>query len=179
MRGHSMSGAAKHPMKIPLTPGQAVTVHGWIRARRCLTWGDVLSNDALTFKFLLATARLPEQTLFTLQPDLDSWVKAERATLEDAPHMLAWGAHPIRDFRADLADLIRMGWSPDTFKRLGVSMDDLTGVGLTPDTMLLFGFTLHGWATLGMTRAFAEKIPVHTLFRLFRVPRPDVLASLR
>ncbi len=169
----------KHPMKIPLTPGQAVTAHGWIRARRCLTWGDVLSNDALTFKFLLATVRLPEHTLFALQPDLEAWVRAERATLEDAPHMLAWGAHPIRDFRADLADLIRMGWSPDAFKRLGVTMDDLTAVGLTPDNMRIFGFTLHGWATLGMTRAYAERIPMHTLYQLFRVPRPDVLASLR
>ena len=45
--------------------------------------------------------------------------------------------------------------------------------------MRIFGFTLHGWATLGMTRAYAERIPVHTLFQLFRVPRPDVLASLR
>lgn len=176
---HVRNMTTKHPMKIPLTPGQAVTAHGWIRARRCLTWGDVLSNDTLTFKFLLATVRLPEHTLFALQPDLEAWVKAERATLEDAPHMLAWGAHPIRDFRADLADLIRMQWSPDTFKRLGVTMDDLTAVGLTPDNMRIFGFTLHGWATLGLTRAYAERIPVHTLFQLFRVPRPDVLASLR
>jgi hypothetical protein len=58
-------------------------------------------------------------------------------------------------------------------------MDDLTAVGLTPENMRIFGFTLHGWATLGMTRAYAERIPMHTLFQLFRVPRPDVLASLR
>ena len=172
-------GTANHPMKIPLTAGQAVTVHGWIRARRCLTWGDVLSNDALTFRFLLASANLPEHALFTLQPDLESWVKSERATLEDAPHMMAWGVHPIRDLHADLADLVRTHWTPETFKRLGVTMDDLTAVGLTPNNMRIFGFTLHGWATLGMTRAFAETIPVHTLFQLFRVPRPDVLASLR
>ena len=170
---------SRHPMKIPLTPGQAVTAHGWVRARCCLTWGDVLANEGLTFRFLLNTCRLPESQLFTLQPDLEAWVKADRATLEDAPHMAAWGAHPIRDFHADLAELIRMGWPPETFKRLGVTVDDMAGVGLSPDTMMLFGFTLHGWATLGLSRAFAERIPVHTLFRLFKMPRMDVLASLR
>lgn len=171
--------ASKHPMKIPLTPGQAVTVHGWIRARRCLTWGDVLSRDEVTFRFLLNQCRLPEHVLFTLQPDLESWIKTDRAKLEDAPNMLAWGAHPIRDFHADLAELIRMEWTPETFKRLGVTVDDLVSVGLTPDTMMLFGFTLHGWATIGLSRDFAERIPPHTLFRLFRMPRMDVLASLR
>lgn len=166
-------------MKIPLTPGQAVTVHGWVRARRCLTWGDVLANEALTFKFLLNTCRLTDSQLFVLQPDLDAWIRAERVALEDAPHMAAWGAHPIRDFHADLAQLINTDWPPETFRRLGVTVDDLAGVGLTPDTMVLFGFTLHGWATLGLSRAFAERIPVHTLYRLFRMPRGDVLASLR
>lgn len=169
----------KSPMKIPLTPGQAVTVHGWIRARRCLTWGDVLSNEDITFKFLLNTCRLPENALFTLQPDLESWIKTERATLHDAPYMPAWGAHPVRDFHADLAELIRMAWPAETLKRMGVTVDDLVSVGLTPDTMILFGFSLHGWATLGMSREFAERIPVHTLYRLFKMPRMDVLASLR
>ena len=41
--------------KIPLTAGQAVTVHGWIRARTCLSWGDVLADDRMTFRFLNET----------------------------------------------------------------------------------------------------------------------------
>lgn len=165
--------------KIPLTPGQAVTAHGWRRARTCLSWGDVLADEHMTFRFLNETCRLPEQTLFTLQPDLQAWVRAGRVTVEDAPSMTMWAAHPIKDFRADLADLIRLEWTPDVFRRVGVTFADLLEAGLTPETMGLFGFTLHGWATLGLTRAYAEQIPMHTIYRLFRIPRQDVLASLR
>ena len=165
--------------KIPLTPGQAVTAHGWIRARTCLSWGDVLADDRMTFRFLHATCRLSEQALFTLQPDLQAWIKAGRASAEDCPAMAMWAAHPIKDFESDLADLIRLGWPPETFRKAGVTFNDLVEAGLTPDTMMLFGFTLNGWATLGLPRSYAEMVPVHTLYRLFRMQRADVLSSLR
>ena len=43
-------------MRITITPGQAVTIHGWWRARQSLTWGDVLTNHEpeLTFSRLLS-----------------------------------------------------------------------------------------------------------------------------
>jgi hypothetical protein len=185
-------------MKILLTPGQAVTAHGWARARRHLTWGDVLANERLTFSFLRDKCALPEHALHTLQPDIEAWVRAERVAVEDAPRLGLWGAHPIRDLHADFGALIRMHWAPEALKRMGVGLQarmgvrlasslvliwflaqDLQGVGLTPETMFLFGYTLHGWVTLGLTRAYAEGIAPSTLYRLFGMTRQDVLAGLK
>ena len=63
--------------------------------------------------------------------------------------------------------------------QMGVGMQDLVELGMTPETMALFGFTLSGWSMIGLTRAYAENIPMHTLYRVFRIARQDVLASLK
>lgn len=165
-------------MRIPISPGQAVTIHGWLRARQALTWSDVLFVKNLTFQTLLSY-NIPEQDLYILQPDLQAWVRAGRATLQDCPRMRAWDAHPIRDFKADLADIVTMHWSYDTLSRMGVDYEELLGLGLTADTMNLFGYTLMMWSTLGFRRSHAEAIPSTTLFRMFGMTKPDVLTSLR
>jgi hypothetical protein len=165
-------------MRIPLTPGQAVTIHGLWRARESLTWGDVLTNDTLTFPTLLSF-NITEQNLYILQPDLQAWVKTNKATLQDCPRMRAWDAHPIKDFKADLADLIGTRWTHDTMLKVGVAYDELQGLGLTPETMNLFGFTLMMWHEIGFRRAHAELIAPNTLFRMFSMSKHDVLACLR
>ena len=166
-------------MRIALTPGQAVTIHGWLRARQTLTWGDVLANQqGLEFSKLMSF-NLGEQELYVLQPDLQAWVRSGKATLVDCPKMRAWDAHPIRDFKADLADLVGAHWPHETLSRMGVTYDDLLGLGLTPETMNLFGYTLTMWASTGFRRAHAEVIPPNTLFRMFGMAKQDVLASLR
>lgn len=167
-------------MKLPLTPGQAVTVHGWVRARQWLTWADVLVDAKLTFGFLTGTCKLSEASLHLLQPDMAAWVKAGRVSLEDCPRLGPWGAHPIRDLRADLADIIRMGWTAEALGRLGVTYEDLVGVGLLPESMPLFsGVTLMGWAGLGFRREHADRIAPAVLYRLFGMAKPDVLGCLR
>jgi hypothetical protein len=165
-------------MRISLTPGQAVSIHGWLRARQTLTWADVLALKPLTFQALLAY-NLQEQDLYVLQPDLQAWVRAGRATLADCPKMRPWDAHPIRDFKADLADIVGMHWPQEALARMGVDYEELLGLGLTPETMNLFGFTLMMWASVGLRRVHAEAIPANTLFRLFGMAKQDVLGSLR
>ena len=165
-------------MRISLTPGQAVTIHGWMRARQALTWGDVLTNEALDFGRLLSF-NLAEQDLYVLQPDLQAWIRPGKAALADCPKMRAWDAHPIKDFKADLADLVGTHWPHETLTRMGVTYDDLLGLGLTPETMNLFGYTLMMWASIGFRRSHADVIPPNTLFRLFGMAKQDVLASLR
>jgi hypothetical protein len=165
-------------MKIALTPGQAVTLHGWWRARPSLTWPDVLADESLTFG-RLAAANLREQDLHLLQPDLQAWIKLSRVSLADCPRMRLWDAHPVRDFKADLADLISMRWSADTLARMGVTYADLQALGVTAETMALFNFTLLMWSSLGFQRAHALDIPHNTLFRLFNMSKQDVLACLK
>jgi len=166
-------------MRIPLTAGQAVMAHGWIKAREYLTWGDVINNDKLTFEYLLRDMRLSEYTLHSLQPDLQAWIRNSKVTLEHCPFLGQWGAHPIEDFKADLADLIRMRWQVDTYKKLGISFQDLVGLGLTPETMMLFGFTLMNWIQLGLTRQYCEGVHEMVLYKLFGMSKIQVLACLR
>lgn len=165
-------------MKIALTPGQAVTIHGWIRARQWLNWGDVLANGSFAFADLL-NCNLQEQDLYVLQPDLQAWIRGGKATLQDCPRMRAWDAHPIRDFKADLADMIGMHWPPETLTRMGVTYDELLELGLTPETMNLFNYTLMMWFSVGFKRHHCEAIPPNTLFRLFGMSKIDVLGCLR
>ena len=97
---------APSPMRIPLTPGQAVSVHGWLAARQWLTWGDVLASDTLTFKSLLSF-RLSEAQLHNLQPDIHAWIRNHKVQLEDAPSLLLWTPQPVKEMKADLADIDR------------------------------------------------------------------------
>ena len=166
-------------MKITITPGQAVTIHGWLKARESLTWGDILNNDKLTFGFLMGTCRLTEHQLHILQPDLQAWIKNKRVFLEDSPWLTLWDVNPVQDFKADLADLIKMKWQAETMQKLGVTYEELVKLGLTHDTMLLFGLTLMGWSQIGFCRQHADVIPEGTLYKLFGMPKVSVLASLR
>ncbi len=165
-------------MRIPLTPGQAVTIHGWWRARQGLTWGDVLSNEQLSFVSLLGH-RLTEQDLYILQPDLHAWIRAGKAVLRDCPRMRPWDAHPIKDFKADLSDIIRTEWSAETMARMGITYDELLALGVTPEAMPLFKFTLMMWTHIGFKRHHAEKIPANQLFSLFGLSKQEILACLR
>jgi hypothetical protein len=166
-------------MKIALTPGQAVSIHGWFRARQTLSWGDVILLPGLNFGTLLNTYRVTEQDLYLLQPDIKAWVKAGKAGLPDCPRMKLWDAHPVKDFNADLADIIAQQWSCETLHRTGVTYADLQDLGLTAETMNLFNFTLMMWATLGFQRRHAEPIHHNLLFRLFSMSKQDVLACLK
>ena len=166
-------------MRILLTPGQAVTAHGWTKAREFLTWGDVLNNERLTFRFMVDVMKMNDINLHNLQPDLQSWIKHKKVDLEDCPLLHLWDAHPIKDFGADLADLIRMRWQADVYKKLGVYYDSLVEIGLTPETMILFGFTLMNWASIGFTRAHCENIPEYIVHRLFMMQKTQVLSCLK
>ena len=166
-------------MRITLTPGQGVLAHGWVRAREHITWGDVLNSDKLTFSYLADYVEISLYSLYQLQPDLQSWIKHHKARLEDCPRMAQWQAHPIRDFHADLADLVRMRWDADEYKRMGITYDDMKDLGLTPETMMLFGFTLNNWISIGFTRKHCEHIPDYIVFKLFCMNKTHLMSFLR
>ena len=157
----------KSPLKIPLTPGQSVTIHGWLKPKETLSWTDVLANGNLTMQYLTQTA------------NITAWLKAGRVTLEEAPGFLTvWAAHPIKDLRADLADIAAFRWKAKTMRASGVTYSDLREAGMTHETMGLFPFTLYEWSTLGFSRTDAEAVPAHVLGRLFGMTKPDVLRCL-
>lgn len=170
---------SKAAMKIPLTPGQAVTIHGWMRPKETLSWTDVLANPRLTMGYLNGSLNIPKELLHRMQPDITAWIKAGRVSLEDGPSFLSiWAAHPIRDLKADLADIAAFNWSAKTMRAAGVSYSDLKEAGMTHETMAVFKYTLYEWSTLGFTKADAEALPAHALGALFGLTKPDVLRCL-
>jgi hypothetical protein len=170
---------ARQCMAIPLTPGQAVTIHGWLRPKEWLSWTDVLASPGLTMQYLNETANIPKELLHRMQPDITAWLRAGRVHMDDAPtFMHLWAAHPIRDLKADLGDVIAFQWNARTMRGSGVTYSDLRDAGMTHDTMALFGYTLYEWSTLGFSRADAESMPAASLARLFQLTKADVLRCL-
>lgn len=170
----------KQSAKIPLTPGQAVTIHGWMRPKNTLSWMDVLSNEKLSMEYLHTHTKIPKELLHRMQPNIKAWVQANRAQLSDAPSFIhVWAAHPIKDLKADLGDIMGFNWNAKTMRQTGVSYGDLKDIGMTHEAMGLFGYTLYEWSTLGFTRADADAIDAPTLTRLFRMTKADVLRCLQ
>ena len=164
---------------IPLTPGQSVTIHGWLRPKDTLTWTDVLGNEKLSMDFLHSTTKIPKELLHRLQPDIKAWVQAGRVRVEDAPSFIhIWAAHPIKDLKADLADVIGFHWDAKTMRKVGLTYADLCEAGMTHETMALFGYTLYDWSTLGFGKAEAEPVSVADTWRLFHMHKTDVLKCL-
>jgi hypothetical protein len=133
----------------------------------------------MTLQHLLA-ASIPVAQLHQLQPDAGAWIRAGRVTLADCPGMQPWAPHPIRDFHADLVDIVEAKWSADVMHSVGLTYRDLVEIGLTFHNMSFFShITLLGWAQLGLTRADVTFVPEYTLARLFGLTKMDVIRSLK
>ena len=166
-------------MRIPLTAGQAVTVHGWLNPKETLTWTDVCGNEALTFRLLNKKAKISKELLHRMQPDITAWVVQGRVQLEDLASLGPWGAHPIRDLKANLGDIINLGWTATALSKSGVTYADLVEAGMTGEIMGLLGYTLYDWGLLGLSISDAEKIPAPVLGRLFNLTPGDVARCLK
>jgi hypothetical protein len=158
-------------LPLPLTPGQAVWLHGWGAPRPVLRWCDVVDTENITFAQCRAV-NLSLRQLHTLQPDAAEWVSHGGVTLCDAADMCElWTVDVLRDFRADLADVLSLRCGADTLCRMGVTHEGLARVGMTPETMRMFGFTARGWAALGFRREHLDALSdahIHMVFALTR-----------
>lgn len=136
-------------MYITLTPGQAVTLHGWWSPSLSLHWRDVVEKDDITFR-RCREVNIPLKQLHLLQPDVAQWVQYGGLTVAHAQEVCdLWQCNPITDLRADLADVLSMGWKAETLRRMGVTYAHLCEAGMTPETMRMFGFSMLGWINLG------------------------------
>ena len=168
------------PTHIPLTPGQSVTIHGWLRPRDTLTWTDVLANGSLSMEFLHTKTKITKELLHRMQPDIKAWLNAGRVSVEETPSFMhLWTAHPIKDLNAGLDDMIRFQWDAKTMRAAGVTYADLCEAGMTCETMAVFGYTLYDWSTLGFGRPQAEAIGLADTWRLFKMQKQDVLRCLQ
>jgi hypothetical protein len=162
---------------LKLTPGQAVTVHGWWEARLTLTWNDIRLNDSYTLDHLLA-ANISLLQLYALQPDVKAWIRAGKFSKTDFMRVYKiWNAQLIEDFGADLSDVIHLQYTVDELLEVGITYNVLLRLGLTPEIMQLFGITLLSWIRLGFAREHAHGMDDATTQRVFGMLRDDVLRS--
>jgi hypothetical protein len=151
-----------------------------MRPKNTLSWMDVLSNEKLSMEYLHTHTKIPKELLHRMQPNIKAWVQANRAHLSDIPSFIhVWAAHPIKDLKADLGDIMGFNWNAKTMRQVGVCYEDLKEIGMTHEAMAMFGYTLYEWSTLGFTRADADAIDAPTLTRLFRMTKFDVLRCLQ
>lgn len=166
--------------QLALTPGQAVWLHGWAAPRPVLRWSDVVESETISLARCRA-ANLSLRQLHTLQPDAAEWVRHGGATLRDAVDMCElWVFDVLRDFRADLADVLSQRWGADTLHRMGVTHEGLARVGMTPETMRMFGLTARGWAALGFRREHLDALSdahIHLVFALTRQEAESCFAA--
>jgi len=52
-----------------------------------------------------------------LQPEREAWIEMEKVTLNDINFLLTWSAHPVKDMKADLSNIVSMGWRSGTSSR--------------------------------------------------------------
>ena len=168
-------------MRVTLTPGQAVTVFGWMNPKLFITWSDILNNEYLTFRFLTESIHLTPAKLYQVQPEGHLWIRSKRAFLADCPAMYPlWKLHPIGDFKCDLGDIIAAEWTPETMTNLSLNYDALVQAGMTADTMTLFKHvTLAGWVNLGFEKRHASRMNAEQLGRNFNMHKQDILRALK
>jgi hypothetical protein len=65
-----------------LEPIQSVTLHGWLSPKRTLVWEDVVRNDRITVERMVVDARIPQEDLRRLQPDIREWIEKKYVSYE-------------------------------------------------------------------------------------------------
>lgn len=151
---------------IPLTPYQAVMIHGWFRPVLVLQWKHILSNKNLTWPFLRSLELTPE-TLKSLQPDPIEWANHTPISLNYCRDMVCFPLHPIHHLHASIEQIISMRCSADELASFGVTYQELVNIGMSPDIMPFFGYKIVGWQKLGMTLMDLKQINNNQLLQLF------------
>ena len=195
---HACTGGEKRdmlPSSVPLTPAQAVRVHGWFNPSRRLDWATVRSRGDLDFctlyrmlcgKIVNASSPIGSSaldSLFTLQPSFKEWVSERKVSLVDCEVMhRRWVIKPLEDFgpgRIKVGEILQAGLSCSALKGCGVTVDRLVDVGMTPGIMALFRFTLEEWLSLGLGRRHVETMTHAQVEEVFGATKNVLEASLR
>lgn len=133
-----------------LTPEQSIKIFGWWdQPREYMNWDDVKTKE-LSWRDLRLVYGFSALELKRLQPDKDEWLKRSSLSMHDVWDMHVFPVNPFSDFRADLAEVWRMKWPPETLQSMGVTFTQLQEEGMSPEIMRQFGFSLSAWQKLGL-----------------------------
>lgn len=133
-----------------LTPIQSVTIHGWFNPKRTISWEDILSDSSITVKRLVVDAKLSQESLKKIQPDIFEWINKKYVSYGDVPHMTGFPLNPISHLHGDISTLVTHRYSAQTLSAVGLTYKKLQSHHLNAKWMKLMNFTLKEWMCLGM-----------------------------
>lgn len=151
---------------IPLTPYQAVMIHGWMKPVLVLQWKHVLNNKMLTWPFL-RNLEIPAESLKRMQPDPNEWANHTPIYPHYLRDMVCFPVHPIHHLHCSIEQVIHMRCTADELASFGVTYHDLVKIGMSPEIMMFFGYKIVGWQKLGMTIKDLKDINNKQLLQLF------------
>jgi hypothetical protein len=163
--------------RVVLTNSQKVAIYGWLQFRDSLEWDHVSSESHLTFEFLRQCG-LTNAQLYSLQPNVEEWVRFGKVDKRCCLDMTAWPLHPVQHLNMDLADLLEQRWSPEEMLRVGVDVQTMFDIGMTADVMKTFGYSVLAWQKLGLRYSDVQKWQDVDIHRVFHVNRSTIASML-
>lgn len=140
------------PSGIQLTPTQSVSLHGWLKPRKVLTWADVVENEGITVQKMTAF-KINQAQMKLLQPDIHEWINRKGVGYAEVPYMFEFPLHPISHLHGDLSTLLEYRYGARLLKRLGLGYQEMRCIGMNAAWMKMFRFSIQEWITLGLTTA--------------------------
>ena len=167
---------------IRLVPEQSLTLYGFLRPKRTLTWRDVVETQGITLA-LCVRSGIPPDRLHRLQPDIKEWIRYDRATVADCVHMGPWRPHPFHDLGCkSIGDLVlyRDEMPPKLLINSGVTVAHLRArYGLTPELMIMLRYSLDDWLALGLDEEAINQADETQWARLFgTISRAEVRSAI-
>jgi hypothetical protein len=129
-----------------------------MNAKKTLTWKTVVSEKQITFRKCM-DVKIDVVKLYNMQPDIEEWVRHDKATLKDCKDMELWRPNPFFHFKSHIGDLVveRECLPPRILINGGVKFNILKDrYGLTPELMVLLKYSPEDWVKLGLDEAYLD-----------------------
>ena len=145
---------------IRLTSTQSVSLYGYVMAKTTLTWRDTLANAGISLKTCCEQG-IDSAKLCRMQPDIREWIKAGKATLQDAPYMGPWKPDVFVDLNCSIGDLVlhRQWLLPKLLIDRNITFSILKDrYGLTPELMSLLRYNPQEWLELKVPSSYWQEL---------------------
>ncbi len=116
-----------------------------------------------------------------MQPDIEEWVRLERATLKDCRDMALWRPNPFYHFNCHIGDLVLERLPARVLINGGVTFAIMRDrYGLTPELMVVLRYSPEDWVKLGLDEAFLDAFSEKQWAEIFKkLSKAEVAAAIR
>lgn len=167
---------------IKLTTTQMAHLFDIMSAKKTLTWKTVVNEKEITFRKCV-DVKIDIVKLYNMQPDIEEWIRYDRAVLKDCKDMELWRPNPFYHFKCHIGDLIiqQQYLPPQILINGGVKFNILRDrYGLTPEIMAVLKYTPEEWVKLGLDEAYLDAFDEKQWKKIFNnLKKSEVAAVIR